>query len=272
MQIQLTRMLRDPLVGFTLLGGLIFLAYNQFSEQSRPSILVTETAVNKLVEERRLVLNREVSQNERDVLIANYIDREVLVGEAIARGLHRSDAKVRKRLADKMFFLLDEEPPEPTATQLQAYFDENPQDFLTPRTFTFEHVYFRDDRAAAEQALSAIRNGSMSPDDLGDIFWLGRQMERYSAKQLLVLMGFRFERALQAMPLDDWQGPLQSGQGWHLVRVLERHEPRLLPDEELNRRLADDWKADWRNRRRAETFAGLRAHYDVILPGDSHGG
>ena len=272
MQIRFSRMLRDPLVGFTLLGGLIFLTYNQFDEQTRPSIVVTETAINELVEERRLVLNREVSQNERDVLIANYIDREVLVGEAIARGLYRSDAKVRKRLADKMFFLLDEEPPEPTAAQLQAHFDEHPQDFLTPRTLTFEHVYFKDDRGAAEAALSAIRSGTKQADELGEIFWLGRRMERYSGKQLGVVMGLRFAQAIRTVTPGDWHGPLQSGRGWHLVRVLERHEPRLLPDAELQRRLADDWKADWRNRRRAETFAGLRAHYEVVMPGESSGG
>lgn len=272
MQIQFARLLRDPLVGFVLAGSLVFLAYSHFGEQPRPSIVVTEAAVSDLVEERRLVLNREISRAEREALIAGYVDHEVLISEAVVRGLYRSDAKVRKRLADKMYFLLDEEPPEPTEAQLQARFDANPNDYLTPRAVTFEHVYFKNDRTAADSALAAIQSGGARAEDLGQVFWLGRRMERYSGKQLIVVMGLQFERALRALPTDSWQGPLRSGRGWHLVRVLERHEPRLLPEVELNSRLADDWKADWRRQRRAETFADLRAQYNVVLPeGDSGG-
>ena len=272
MQIRIAPLLRDPLVGFVLAGSLIFLAYSHVVQQAQPRIIVTDAAVNDLVEERRMVLDREISPAERDELITGYVDHQVLVNEAIARGLYRNDANVRKRLADKMYFLLGEDPPEPTADQLRAHFDARSQEYLTPSATTFQHVYFKSDREAAEQALVAIVAGTAEARGLGDTFWLGPHMERYSSKQLVVLFGSEFERALQSMGEGTWYGPLQSGRGWHLVRVLERHEPRVLPETELHQRLVDDWKEDWRKSQRAKMFAALRAQYDIILPSGVSGG
>ena len=269
---RLAKVFSDPLLGFVLVGGAIFVAYDQFGGQTRQRIVVTGKAVSDLVEERRLVLNREISPAERDELVTGYVDHEVLVNEAIARGLYRNDANVRKRLADKMYFLLGEDPPEPNADQLQARFDAHAEEYLTPRSLTFEHVYFKSDRKVAERALAAIAAGTADAGGLGDTFWLGSRMERYSSKQLIVLFGFEFERALQSMTDGAWYGPLQSGRGWHLVRVLERHEPRILPDTELHQRLVNDWKEDWRKSQRAKMFAALRAQYDVILPSGVSGG
>ncbi|MCP5316471.1 MAG: peptidyl-prolyl cis-trans isomerase [Chromatiaceae bacterium] len=272
MQIRIAPLLRDPLVGFVLAGSLIFLAYSHVVQQAQPRIIVTDAAVNDLVEERRMVLDREISPAERDELITGYVDHQVLVNEAIARGLYRNDANVRKRLADKMYFLLGEDPPEPNADQLQARFDAHAEEYLTPRSLTFEHVYFKSDRKVAERALAAIAAGTADAGGLGDTFWLGSRMERYSSKQLIVLFGFEFERALQSMTDGAWYGPLQSGRGWHLVRVLERHEPRILPDTELHQQLVNDWKEDWRKSQRAKMFAALRAQYDIILPSGVSGG
>ena len=89
-------------------------------------------------------------------------------------------------------------------------------------------------------------------------------MERYSTQQLLVLMGFDFDRQLRKLPPGEWQGPIRSGRGWHVVKVIQRHEPVLLQDAELKRRLIADWKSAWRETRREQRLAGLRNAYTVV--------
>lgn len=258
--------LREPLLVFVLLGGLIYVAYAHFSPGDSPQIVVTEAAINDLVTERESVLNRPLEDAEQKVLIASFVDREILVHEAIARGLYLRDPKIHRRLADKMAFLLDDEAPEPTAAQLQAQFDAHRENYLTPRTVTFEHVFFRSDRARAERAMAAIHSGSALPEDLGEIFWLGRRMDDYSSKQLLILLGFEFDRTVRGLPVGEWRGPIKSARGWHLVRVEQRHEPRVLPEAELRRQLVADWKTAWGLRQREQQLAELRRRYDVVYP------
>ena len=257
-------MSRDPMVLFILLGGCIYLAYGMFTTgETSQQINLSNTQVDEIITDRELALGRTLSNEERDDVLSHFIDREILVREAIARGLYQKDSKVYKRLADQMYFLIEEEPPEPTAVQLQAQFDANPDAYLTPRATTFEHVYFKSDKEQAVQALEEIRAGK-DADELGDTFWLGGRMERYSTQQLLVLMGFDFDRALRKLPVGEWRGPIRSGRGWHVVKVIQRHEPALLHDVELKRRLIADWKSAWRETRREQRLADLRNAYTVV--------
>jgi len=260
------------MLAFALAGGAIFAAYAQFGSEERPTIVVSDELVQTMVDDRKLTLDRDLSEREREQLIDDYVNNEILVQEAVARGLYRLDAKVRRRLVGKMNFLLAEEPPEPTSQQLQALFDANPDAYLTPRSVSFEHVFFRDRKPDASGLLEDLRASRLQLQDAGDRFWLGSRMERYTSRQLLMLLGFRFDQALRRLPVGEWQGPIESGRGWHLVRVTERHEPRLLPDDVLQLQLVENWKNDWRKRRRDETFAALRARYDVVLPGSQRDG
>lgn len=266
------RIIREPFAWFTLGGAVIFFAYGTLAPRERPAIVVTEQVIADLVEERRLALDRDVTPEERDALIDRFVADEMLLNEAIVRGLYRLDPIVRRRLARKMEFLLGDEPPEPTAADLQLLQAASPDVYRMPSAITFEHVYFTSDRAAAETALEAIRNGRVAAADVGEIFWLGQRLERYNSRQLVILMGWEFDKALKRLSIGTWQGPIRSGRGWHLVRILERHASEPLPEAERLRRLTADWKSAWRARQRAETLAALRQEYQLILPGQSSDG
>jgi peptidyl-prolyl cis-trans isomerase C len=222
--------------------------------------------VEDLVQMRSELLGRPLAAAEREELVREYADQEILIREAVAHGLHLNDPRVRKRLTDKMNFQLSEEPPEPTAADLQALYDADPGRYRTPRSTSFEHIFFTRDKAAAEVLMARIRAGEEPADDAGNKFWLGRRMRQYTAGQLLTLLGYKFEQALRTLPVGEWRGPVQSGRGWHLVRVSARHEPEDLPEPERLRRLRADWDAQHRERSRERRMVELRSHYEVVLP------
>ena len=263
---------REPLLGFLILGGVLFVLNYLVNEPERDEIVLTPAAVEDLVQMRSELLSRPLVRAEREALIHDYVDQEILIREAVARGLNLNDSRVRKRLIDKMNFLLSEEPPEPTGVDLQALYDADPGRYRTPKTTSFEHIFFTRDKAAAEALLDRIQAGEAPDADAGDKFWLGRQMRQYSAGQLLTLLGYKFERALQKLPVGEWQGPIRSGRGWHLVRVLARHEPEELPEQERLRLLRGDWDASYREQSRERRLAELRDHYEAVLPEPSDDG
>lgn len=235
-------------------------------EPEREQIVLTSAAAEDLVQMSSELLGRPLAPPERESLVHDYIDQEILIREAVARGLHLNDPRVRKRLAEKMNFLLSEEPPEPTAADLQALYEADPGRYRTPKTTSFEHIFFKESKASAEALMERILSGEEPAEGAGDKFWLGRQMPRYAAGQLLTLFGYEFERGLRALPVGEWQGPIRSGRGWHLVRVHARHEPEDLPDPERLRRLRADLDDRYREQSRERRLAALRNHYEIVFP------
>ncbi len=261
-------LLREPLIGFLALGAVIFWLDGV---RSGPEVITVDPAViDRLVEERELVLERQLAPGERDAIRQNFIDQEILLREALDMGLHLSDGRVRHRLADKMMFLLVDEPPPPDADTLQAFYLEHRERYTTDRLVSFEHRFFSDDRASAQRVLAT---GVGDPDPQEAFFWLGNALQRMSAQDLATTFGPGFSRALEDLPTGEWRGPIASSRGWHIVRVTAWHPSEPIPRDQLDERLRTEWLAQQRDDARATALAGLREQYEVLYrSGDGQGG
>lgn len=155
----LKRWLSDPLAGFLLAGGSLFLLQGFFTDEPVTRVVVSGDDVQRLVVARQEVLGRSLTGQEKRSLRETYIDNEVLVREAVALGLHLEDFRIRQRLAEKMYYLFDRDIPEPTAEQLAQYYADHRDKYLTPPTISFEHHYFKDSKAAADAAFELLSQG-----------------------------------------------------------------------------------------------------------------
>ncbi len=122
---------REPLAHFVLGGGLIFLAYCCSPNANPDAIVITPEAAEAAFKLRAETIGRPLTEPERSVALAELVEEELLVREALRQGVDRQDVVIRSRLADKMRFLLSGEPPAPTQEQLRAYLQANRQRFLT---------------------------------------------------------------------------------------------------------------------------------------------
>jgi hypothetical protein len=96
----LQRLLREPLVHFAAVGGLIFAAYamsNDVSEPSADVIVITPERIDQMAAEFESVWKRMPEESEFEALIEEEIREEVYYREAIELGLDRNDAVVRRR-------------------------------------------------------------------------------------------------------------------------------------------------------------------------------
>jgi hypothetical protein len=123
---------REPLFLFVLGGGLIFLVYiySCSADADSDTIVITPAAAEAAFRLRAETVGRPLTASERSVALAELVEEELLVREALRQGVDRQDVVIRSRLADKMRFLLSGEPPAPTPAQLRAYFQANRQRFL----------------------------------------------------------------------------------------------------------------------------------------------
>jgi hypothetical protein len=264
-------MRREPLAQFALAGGLLFaLSTVRSNPLTREHIVVSADVVRQLVADREQLLGRPISPDERRALVARYVDDEILVREAHARGLDRDDGAVRRRLLEVMRFVTGEEPPEPTAAELRQFLHQHEAMYRTPPTISFSHVFLRaadeGGTAVAMTILGHLRGGA-DFRSVGDGFWLGRVLDRYPVNGLEQLLGAEFTRALAAMPLHQWSGPIVSMHGLHLVRVDGRFASELPPFTELASTLRTDWLGAQREALLARKLEPLRKRYRVDIAG-----
>ena len=153
MKSRIIGLLREPLFLFLVLGALLFGLYTLINDQPQEPdtamrIQVTAANIDQLRAGWQRQMGRPPHPEEFQGLIDNFIREEVLVREALALGLDRDDAIVRRRLVQKMDFLVEDLAllNEPTEADVRDYFQQHPDLYRLPPRISFTHIYFSRDR------------------------------------------------------------------------------------------------------------------------------
>ena len=87
---------------------------------------------------------REPTREELHALVAGYLKEELLGREARAMGLEQNDPIIRRRLAQKVEFIVNDTArlTAPTADDLRRFYEANIESFQTPARVSFTHVFF----------------------------------------------------------------------------------------------------------------------------------
>src|SRR5437763_933163 len=128
----MSRLLRDPLLHFLLLGAAIFLVFGRPAADERAEdrqITVTAADVERLELAFTRTWNRPPDAEERRAQIRDFVREEVLYRAALELGLDKDDAIVRRRLRQKVEFLFEDTVGAPKQEELRAYFDAHQDEF-----------------------------------------------------------------------------------------------------------------------------------------------
>ena len=220
--------------------------------------------------------HREPTGPEFASLIEDRVRDEVLYREALGMGLDKNDVIVKRRMAQKMEFLSEDiaNAHEPATAELKAWYSKNAQRFMQPDQVTFRHLYFSSDRrgqSAQDDATAALAKLGAQPDasqasELADPFPLEGAYEARTLDELAKDFGLPFAQALFKLKPGSWQGPIQSGYGWHLVFVKSMTLGRVPPFEEVEPDVKAAWFTEQRSQQWRTVYAAMRAKYEIVLP------
>ena len=272
------KLLREPLVHFILLGALVFTGFKFLSKNdSNPpgAIVVTQGKIESLVTGFTRTWQRPPTREELNGLIRDYIREEACAREAMALGLDKEDTVIRRRLRQKLEFISESVAAQANSTdaELQKYFEAHPDKFRSERQFTFRQVYLdpqrhginlnRDAAQLLTQLQQAGTDGNISV--FGDPFLLDQEYKRVPAGEVSKQFGEKFAVKLGDLPVGQWQGPIESGYGTHLVLVIDRDEGRMPVLKEMR----DAVEREWSNAQRSETkekfYEALLKRYTVTI-------
>jgi hypothetical protein len=207
-------------------------------------------------------------------LVADLVSEELLAREAEAMGLGDNDGIIRRRLAQKLKFLVEDTTrlAEPTESDLRAYFEANRPRFEESPRVSFSHIYFNsasrpDATRDAVTALAALtgNTSAAAASTLGDRFLLGPDMAQADRQSVSSVFGDEFADSLLAVEAGEWSGPLKSGYGTHLVLVTAK-EAASEPDfAKVRERVLTAWRHDQQQKASQNYLARLREKYGVEL-------
>ncbi|MES2607081.1 MAG: peptidylprolyl isomerase [Pseudomonadota bacterium] len=289
-------LLKQPLLHFILIGGLLFVAYGQVSA---PAVEEADAGISDLIVVDRAALldymqyqantfessvfNERLdamSDEERAEIVADYVREEALYREALRMQMEKGDYIIKQRLVQKVEFLLENlaiNTINPTDAELSDFYNQRLANYQVDPSYSFTHIFFDGEkegmdvaRTRAEELLS--KSAGISFADAG------QHGDRYPFLQNYVERTRNFvsnnfsadfvgELDELAPASDHWYGPIASRYGYHLVMLVNRTAATTPPLEEIREQVKDDYRYEAllssREAAEAEVIAGYQVQVDL---------
>ncbi len=275
---------REPLIHFLMIGAGLFLLF----EMTQPPrgdtperIVVSASQVEQLNAQFNRTWLRPPAETELTGLIDNFVRDEVYYREALALGLDRDDPFVRRRMRQKLEFLLEDLSVEndPSDPVLADYLQQYPDRFRSEPRISFRQIYLspdkgRDLEADAKKVLTRLHAG-VDPGTLGDPTLVAEFFDMAPQSMIARSFGNVFAQEVVTLIPGDWSGPFYSGLGAHLVLVMEKKKARLPELAEVRAQVEREYLAQRRREQKDITYQKLLQRYEVVvettMPGSTAG-
>jgi hypothetical protein len=276
------RWLHEPLLHFLLIGLVLFGVYAYMNRgragaQSPKQIVLSLDELRTMTAYFESQWHRSPNPQEFQAMVEDKIKEEVLYREGLVMGLDKDDTIVKRRMAQKVQFLAEDVAAahEPSSAELKAWFEKNTEKFAVPSRYSFRHVYFSPDKRgtnAHDDAANLLRRIAGQPEDSAQITsaadrfmfqdYYGDRPPSAIAKEF----GPQFAVALEKLKPGSWQGPIESGYGWHLVFVDTVIPGRIPAFEEAESEVKTAWLSEQKAQAWQKAYQTMRAKYTVLLP------
>lgn len=275
----LRTLLREPLVQFLLIGAVIAGLWSLAQQGGAAprsdgieTIVLSEGRVEQLRQLFERTWQRPPTDDELSGMIDAFVREEVLYRAGRDLGLEQDDPVIRRRVAQKMEFLLEAAPGDlsPTDEALAEHLATHAARFELPARVAFQHVFIDPAKRAesVDDEVAAIGRElaqGTDPSTLGDTTLLPREVGLVPIARIERLFGPAFAQALLALPRGGWEGPLTSHYGLHLVRVDERQPARSPALHEVRESVLRHWETLRREELAQARFAELKARYEIVV-------
>ncbi len=263
-------LMREPLLHFLLGGAGLFLLFNYVSDSDTGSddqIVVTAGQIEHFVTLFVKTRQRVPTDMELRGLVDNHVIEEVLYREALAIGLDKDDTIVRRRLRQKMEFLLDDFTlVEPADEDLQKLLDSEPDRFRLDARISFAQVYLQEDsRAAAGSTLATLQSGVSDPSQLSESHLIAYQFDDISQAVIGAQFGNQFTTALFELQTGEWTGPIDSPFGLHLVLITQIVPGTVPALADIRAVVEREWLVDFRASTQQMIIDQMKSNYTITI-------
>ncbi len=257
------RWLREPLLHFVILGGVLFAADHFIvSRSDDPRVIVIDAAVDAHAREAfKKARGHEPNAAELYALRRVWLDNEVLYREGLALQLDKGDDMIRERVIFKQLSVIDagtKLPPHDDAV-VREWFEKNRAKYDEPARYDFQEAILAGDKS--ESAVRAFVS-SLNAGTPGDVQADLRVFKHRPRENLVQSYGAEFATALDAGPADEWRA-LATKDGWRAMRLDSIAKPEPADFDEIRGVVLHDWTDATLADQRSAAVSALAKKYTI---------
>jgi len=255
--------LREPLLHFLVLGGLLFAVDHLIAGRADdPRTIVIDAAVDGQARQVfTTARGREPNEDELYALRRVWLDNEVLYREGLALGVDKGDTAIRERVIFKMLSVVDAglKLPPFDEKRLREWFEQNRAKYDEPARYDFQEAVLAGDRseAAVRSFVQVLHKGVPGELNAGLRVYKGRPHSN-----IVQGYGEDFARALEESPPGKWRA-LSTRGGWRVVQLDSITPPRPADFDTLRGVVLQDWTDATMAEQRTAAVRALAKKYTV---------
>lgn len=261
--------LREPLLHFLLLGGLLFgVDHYLVTREDDPRTIVVGAAVDAEAKQLfKASRGREPNAEELKALRNVWLDNEVLYREGLALQVDKGDTAIRERVIFKALSVVDANTKLPPVTDeaLRKWFEGHRAKYDEPPRFDFQEAVLSGDASEAgiRKFVEALNAGTQGEAEAGLRVFKGRP--RGNIEQSY---GPEFAKALAEATPHTWLA-MKGKDGWRAIRLEQLTAPKPAVFEALRNIVQQDWTDATLSEQRSAAVRGLMGKYKVVYEGDA---
>ena len=215
-----------------------------------------------------------LSDKQINQLKKEFIQREVLVREAKRLGLDKIDSIISARLAQLgQQALVGEiiEFEDIELSEINDFFETNKSQYIEPETISFSHIFFDTEEGAKSYLLKLQKESDVEKlkrlINIGGIVF--PYQKNYSKKPFPFVVGHFGEIGATNLfslqkDIKNWQGPIRSSLGYHLVNVFNRTPMKQMVLEDILSAVKRDYYDQLRKKDSKNIISNKILEYEII--------
>jgi hypothetical protein len=255
--------LREPLLHFVVLGGLLFAAdHVLLGRADDPHTIVVGPEVDgEAIETFEAARGRKPNTEELEALHRVWLDNEVLYREGLALQVDRGDAAIRERVIFKALSVVDSNVKLPPADAgvLRQWFERHRDKYDEPARYDFEEAALSGDgsEAVVREFVEQLNGGTPGDAKAGL-----RVFKNRPHANLLQSYGPGLTEALVKSVPGRWQA-LHTREGWRAMRLDAISPPKPADFDALRGVIFQDWTDATAAEQRTAAVRALAKKYRV---------
>jgi len=216
-----------------------------------------------------ILSDKQINQLKKD-----FIQREVLVREAKRLGLDKIDSIISARLAQLGQQALVGESINIDSIRLSEinnFFEINKSQYIEPETISFSHIFFDTEERAKSYLLKLEKESDVKK--LKNLINTGGivfpYQKNYSKKSFSFVVGHFGEIGAQNIfllqkDIKNWQGPIRSSLGYHLINVFNKTSMKQMALEDILSEVKRDYYNQLREKDTKTIISNKILEYEII--------